>query len=83
VKKSIDFAFDDHPEDDDERARMYWAVAAMDDCDECNDLRIELTVEEEGASGTGVTGHLSAVTARRMRSALAAALREIGEDPGA
>jgi hypothetical protein len=83
VKKSIDFAFDDHPEDDDEKVRTYWAVAAIDDCDECNDLRIELTVEEEGASGTGVVSHLSPATARRVRAALASALREIGEDPGA
>lgn len=82
MKRSIDFAFDDHPEDDDERVRMYWAVAAMDDCDECGDLRIELTAEEEGASGAGVTGHLSAETARRLRAALASALTEIGEDPG-
>ena len=28
MKKSIDFSFDDHPEDDDEKARVAWAVAA-------------------------------------------------------
>lgn len=83
VKKSIDFAFDDHPEDDDDKVRSYWAIAAIDDCDECADLRIELTIEEEGASGTGVVSHLSPATARRVRAALASALREIGEDPGA
>lgn len=81
MKKSIDFAFDDHPGDDEERPRLYWAVAIIDDCDGCNDLRVELVVEDEGRSGTGLTGHLSADTARRMRGALAAALREIGEDP--
>jgi hypothetical protein len=83
VKKSIDFAFDDHPEADEERARAAWAVAILDDCDECDDLRVELTLEEEGGSGTRVIGHFSPGTARRLRAALATALKEIGEDPGA
>jgi hypothetical protein len=83
LRKSVDFAFDDHPAGDDERPRAYWAVAIIDDCDACEDLRVELTVEEEGGSATGVTSHLSAATARRLRASLAAALREIGEDPGA
>lgn len=81
VKKSIDFAFDDHPPGEEERPRVAWAVAIIDDCDGCDDLRVELTVEDEGSSGTGLTGHFSADTARRLRAALAAALREIGEDP--
>jgi hypothetical protein len=83
VKKSIDFSFDDHPADDEERPRVAWAVAVVDDCDGCGDLRVELTIEDEGASGTGLTAHLSPSTARRLRSALGVALREIGEDPGA
>jgi hypothetical protein len=82
VKRSIDFAFDDHPADDAEKARVAWAVAAVDDCDGCDDLRVEVTFEDEGANGAGVTGHLAADTARRLRAALAAALRDIGEDPG-
>ena len=41
MKKSIDFAFDDHPDDDEEKARVAWAVAAVDDCDGCDDLRVE------------------------------------------
>ena len=82
MKQSIDFSFDDHPADDEERARVAWAVAVVDDCDGCGDLRVELMMEDEGASGTGVTAHLSPATARRMRSALGVALREIGEDPG-
>ena len=82
MKKSIDFAFDDHPDDDEEKARVAWAVAAVDDCDGCADLRIEVTFEDEGANGTGVTAHLSPDSARRVRAAVAAALREIGEDPG-
>ena len=82
MKKSIDFAFDDHPDGDEEKARVAWAVAAVDDCDGCADLRVEVTLEDEGANGTGVTAHLAPDTARRVRAALAAALREIGEDPG-
>lgn len=82
MKKSIDFAFDDHPDDDEERARAAWAVAIVDDCDGCEDLRVELTLEDEGGSGTGVTGHFAPATARRIRAALATALREIGEAPG-
>jgi hypothetical protein len=82
VKRSIDFDFDDHPDDDAEKARVAWVVAAADDCDSCADLRVELTLEEEGANGTGVTAHLAPATARRLRTALAAALREVGEDVG-
>jgi hypothetical protein len=81
VKKSIDFAFDDHP-DDDERARTAWAVSVVDDCDGCDDLRVELNLEEAGRNGTGLTAHLAPATARRLRAALAAGLREIGEDAG-
>ena len=82
MKKSIDFAFDDHPDDDEEKARVAWAVAAVDDCEGCDDLRVEVTLEDEGGNGTGVTAHLAPDTARRVRAALAAALREVGEDPG-
>jgi len=79
VKKSIDFFLDDHPPGDDDKARVAWAVAILDDCDACEDLRVELTLEDEGANGTGVVAHLSPASARRVRAALAAALRELGE----
>jgi hypothetical protein len=82
VKKSIDFSFDDHPADDDEKPRVAWAVAVVDDCDGCEDLRVEVTVEDEGAHGAGVTAHLAPATARRLRAAVATALREVGEEPG-
>jgi hypothetical protein len=82
VKKSIDYSFDDHPDDDEERSPAAWAVAVLDDCDGCDDLRVELTLEEAGRSGTGTIAHLAPTTARRLRAALASALREIGEDPG-
>jgi hypothetical protein len=83
VKKLADHGVDDHPGNDPERARLVWAVAALDDCELCDDARIELTVEEEGRPGTGLVGHLAPATARRLRAALATALREMGEDPDA
>lgn len=83
MKKSIDFGFDDHPDADQDKARVAWAVAVLDDCDGCADIRIELTVEDAGANGTGVVGHLAPRTVRRLTAALAAALREAGEEPGA
>ena len=82
MKKSIDFALDDHPEDDEERPRTAWALAVVDDCEGCGDVRVELTLEETGRSGTGVVAHMAPSTARRLRAAIATALREVGEDPG-
>ena len=82
VKKLADYGRDDHPADDPERVQVAWAVAVFDDCEECNDLRIELTVEEVGRPGTGLVGHLAPATARQLRAALGLALREIGEDEG-
>jgi hypothetical protein len=82
VKKLADYGLDDHPPDDPERAQLAWAVAVLDDCDECNDLRVEMTVEESGRPGAGLVAHFSPATARRLRAALATALRDIGEDPG-
>jgi len=79
VKKLADYGLDDHPAGDPERAQAAWAVAAMDDCDECGDLRVELTVEEAGKPGAGIVAHLSSATARRLRAALGQALRELGE----
>jgi hypothetical protein len=82
VKKLADHGHDDHPEGDPERVPVSWIVAALDDCDECGDLRVELTVEEVGRPGAGFVGHLAPDSARRLRAALATALREMGEDPG-
>jgi hypothetical protein len=79
MKKLAEYGLDDHPEGDPERAQAAWAVAAMDDCDECGDLRVELTLEEAGKPGAGVVAHLAPATARRLRAALAQALRELGE----
>jgi hypothetical protein len=78
VKQSVDFALDDHPANG-ERPRMSWAVAITDDCEDCEDLRVELTVEEEGRRGAGLTAHLSPDSARRLRAALATSLKQLGE----
>jgi hypothetical protein len=79
VKKLAGYGHDDHPADDPEKAQLAWSVVALDDCDECGDLRIELTLEEVGAPGAGLVAHLSPDTARRLRALLAMALKEIGE----
>jgi hypothetical protein len=79
VKKSVDFSVDDHPADDEERPTVAWAVAASDDCDACGDVRIEVTFEEQGRAGLGVVAHLAPSTARRLRQAIGATLREVGE----
>ena len=84
MRRSIDDATDDHPADDDERPPVSWAVALSDDCDACGmgKPRVVLTMEEVGRAGLGLVAHLTPATARRLRTAVAAALREIGEDPG-
>jgi len=79
VKKLADYGRDDHPADDPERSQVAWAVAALDDCEPCNDLRVELTLEEVGHPGSGVVAHLSPATTRSLVRALGTALREIGD----
>lgn len=84
MRRSIDdypFTEDDLPEGADDAMRISWAVAISDDYDDA-EPRVVLTVEEVGAPGAGLVGHLAADMARRMRVALRDALREIGEDPG-
>ncbi|HEX2042666.1 MAG TPA: hypothetical protein VHF24_08510 [Acidimicrobiales bacterium] len=82
MRKLSDHGFDDHPADDPDRAQLAWAVALLDDCEPCDDLRVELTLEEAGRAGAGLVSHLSPSTARRLRAALGLALREMGEAPG-
>ncbi len=79
MRKLADYGRDDHPEDDPDRARAAWAVAILDDCEACADIRVELTLEETGRPGAGLSGHLSPASARQLRAALATALRELGE----
>ncbi len=83
MKKLADYGRDDHPADDPEHAQVTWAVAILDDCDPCGDVRVELTVEELGRPGTGLVAHLAPGSARRLQAALRTALREVGEDSAA
>jgi len=82
VKKLADYGTDDHPADDPERVQISWIVVALDDCEECDDPRVELTVEEVGKQGAGLVGHLSPDSARKLRAALSIALKEMGEPAG-
>jgi hypothetical protein len=82
MRRSIDDAADAHPPGDDEKPPASWMVQLLDDCDACGDLRVSLTVEDLGGAGLGVVAHLDPAGARRLRVALADALREVGEDPG-
>jgi hypothetical protein len=43
---------------------------------------VEVVLEEVGQAGYGQVAHLSPPTARRVRAALTAALKELGEDVG-
>lgn len=83
-------SIDDHPFDPDEDpvvaedtdlSSTSWAVAISDDYDD-GEARLVLTVEEMGRAGAGLALHLTPVIARRLRTALRDALREIGEDAG-
>ena len=79
MKRLAGYGLDDHPADDEDKAQLAWAVATLDDCDACNDLRVEVTFEEVGQAGAGLVAHLSPATARRLRALLGAALKDIGE----
>jgi len=84
MRRSIDdypFSADDLPEGADDAMRLSWAVAISDDYDDA-EPRVVLTVEEVGAPGEGLVGHLTPDMARRLRLALRDALREIGEVSG-
>jgi hypothetical protein len=84
MRRSIDDAVDAHPAGggDDDKLPASWMVQLLDDCDACGDLRVALTVEDAGGAGTGVVAHLDPAGARRLRVAIADALREVGEEPG-
>lgn len=80
VKKLIEYGRDDHPEaEDSDKSQSAWAVAIIDDCDECADVRVELTLEEVGRPGYGQVAHLSPEATRRLRASLAKALKELGQ----
>jgi hypothetical protein len=83
-------SIDDHPfdpeldpvvADDPDLTPVSWTVAISDDYDD-GEPRVVLTVEEMGRRGEGLYAHLQPAEVRRIRIALANALKEIGEDPG-
>ena len=78
VKKLIDQGLDAHPPDDDDKVPVAWTVVVLDDCDGCQDLRVEVTLEEVGRAGYGQSAHLSPDLTRQLRDALNRALGEIG-----
>jgi hypothetical protein len=83
MRRSIDdhpFEESDLPEGAEDAARLSWAVAISDDYDDA-EPRVVLTVEEVGRPGAGLVFHLAPGHARRLRTALRDALREIGEAP--
>lgn len=84
MRRSIDDALDAHPADDPDEDKLpaFWLVQLLDDCEACGDIRVNLTLEDVGRPGSGVVAHLDVAGARRLRVALADALREVGEDPG-
>lgn len=67
--------------EDDDLAPVNWAVSIVDDYDDAQP-RVNLTVEEVGEAGHGYTAHLDPHQTRRLRLALASALKELDEDPG-
>ena len=82
MRRSIDDARDAHPDGDAEQPPSSWMVGLADDCEGCDDLRVVLTLEVVGGAGSGVVAHLDVDGARRLRGAVADALREVGEEPG-
>lgn len=80
MRKFVDDAADDHTVEGDDKAPAVWSVAVTDDCEVCDgEPRVVLTVEPKGEHGRGTVAHLGADGARRLRRALASALREFGE----
>jgi len=71
----------DVPPGAEDASPIAFAVAISDDYDDA-EPRVVLTVEEVGRPATGLVAHLDPPLARRLRTALRDALREIGQDPG-
>ncbi len=81
MRRSIDVVqieLGDMPEGMDDVTPLSWTVAVSDDYDDA-EPRVQLTVERIGEAGDGLVAHLSPTNARRLRQALADALREVGE----
>lgn len=81
MRRSIDVVqieLGDMPDGLDDVTPLSWTVAVSDDYDDA-EPRVQLTVERIGEAGDGLVAHLSPTNARRLRRALADALREVGE----
>jgi len=84
MRRSIDdqpIGADELPPGAEDATALSWSVAICDDYDDA-EPRVVLTVEELGHAGTGLVAHLSPDHARRLRTALHDALREIGQPTG-
>lgn len=66
------------PDGLDDVTPLSWTIAVSDDYDDA-EPRVQLTVEKIGEAGDGLVAHLSPTNARRLRRAIADALREVGE----
>ena len=83
MRRSVDVVqldLNDLPPGLDDAAPVAWTVAVSDDYDDA-EPRVQLTLEPLGAAGEGLIAHLSPNSARRLRTALEDALKEIGEKP--
>jgi hypothetical protein len=80
MKKLIDYGRDDHPDEEDaDKSQSAWTVAIMDDCPDCDDIRVEVTLEEVGRPGYGQVAHFSPDGARRLRDVIDRALKDLGQ----
>ena len=81
MRRSIDVVqidATDLPDGLDDVTPLSWTIAVSDDYDDATP-RVVLTVEPLGKPGEGLVAHLAPHNARRLRQALADALREVGE----
>lgn len=81
MRRSIDVVnldLGEIPDGLDDVAPLSWTIAVSDDYDDA-EPRVQLTVERLGEAGDGLVAHLSPNNARRLRRAIADALREVGE----
>ena len=81
MRKSIDFdKVPAPPTDDDDLVDMSWVVGVADVFDDATP-RVFVVVEEQGPRREGYTVYLDEHQARRLRAALATALKEFGAAP--
>ena len=83
MRRSIDVVqldLNDLPDGLDDPTPVAWTITVSDDYDDA-EPRVQMTVERLGDAGNGLVAHLSPTNARRLRTALADALKELGEQP--